>query len=111
MRDSLFETPSPWIKWFSGMVAPLLVAAYGAHCCVVQKWVWRGRYGSRFVLLDADAVAMGIVIIGIAFLIHVKYFWNASLRMAYYEVAGQIIGSACIAGGLVFILLNNLFSK
>ena len=52
---------------------------------------------------------MGVVILGIAFLIHVNFFWNAYLRLAYYEVVGQLIGAVCIIGGLAFIIINNFF--
>ena len=71
--------------------------------------MWPGR-GRGFTLLGPDAIAMGIVILGVALFINVSQFWTLSPRLARFEEIGKLIATLLVIGGFAFIVLPRLFA-
>jgi hypothetical protein len=94
-------------KWGWGVVSPALIAAVGVSNIVWQRATLFGRRGLSMPLTGYDAVALGVVFLSVAALMHAHYFWSASQRWwAHAEVVKVV---SLIAGllGIGFVIVRN----
>jgi len=73
---------------------------------MAEELTWRRRYGGYITFTGAETVAIGTIWMGVALLLHVEYFWNASPRLTYFEQVGKLIAYLIIAGGAASLLIG-----
>jgi hypothetical protein len=101
-----------WSKWAWGVVAPLLIAIFGASRFYFQQFTLGGggQFGSgghRMLLTGYDAIAMGIASIAVALFLHSRYFLSDTKRFGAYADLGKVISLVVGIVAIGFVVVRN----
>jgi hypothetical protein len=96
-----------WKQWCLGIAFPILIAAYGGSCILLQRGTLVGRDWQRMQLSGKDAIAFGTAILAVALFLHAHYFLSNSERLSAFAVLGKVM--ALVAGiiGIGFVIVRN----
>ena len=84
-----------WKQWCLGIAFPILVAAYGGSCILLQRGTLVGRDWQRMQLSGKDAIAFGTAILAVALFLHAHYFLSNSDTPVCIRGAGKSHGFGC----------------
>lgn len=92
--------------WAWGVVAALLIAAYGAYCLVVGEATFIGTRPLRIVqCTGTPAMCIGVALIAVACFMHLHFVWSHHERYWGLAALGKTICAAALAMALVYAVI------
>jgi hypothetical protein len=97
--------------WAVGFVGAFGLAAYGEICIYSQSAIWIGRFRAAHAMhcQGAGAIALGIVYLGVAGLLHFHFFWSWRERFGGFAQLGKIMSLLVVAAGAFFFIFHFWF--
>jgi hypothetical protein len=93
----------PHYQWGVGLIIPILFLAGGVRAILFREAV----YGKPHLWLHGgNAIAMGVVSISVALLLHCHYFWDEIYEDAWFAVLGKVLALCGLIGGLGTVIIR-----
>ena len=80
-----------WTKWGLGVGLACLVLALGLVCIIHRSVSIYDDSWVPFVIDGADAVAIGVALLGLALLLHCHFFWSQTRRLGGLAEVGKAV--------------------
>src|SRR5688572_18471244 len=102
----------PASRWGLGVGAALLTACYGTYCVLAQRaWVPRTRPLGIHEWQGATAVAIGLLVLCLAAVMHCHWFWSSHPRWHGFGQLGKLVAVAGVVASLGWLFYQFFFSN
>ncbi|WP_373653410.1 hypothetical protein [Schlesneria sp. DSM 10557] len=97
-----------WNKCGWGICVPILLLLLAFLRMAYRHDVPGGRAAQRLALSGKDAPWLALLLISIALLIHVRYFWTNTEKLAPFADLGKLVALLMFIGSLGMLLATHV---